>query len=104
MKHVCPGDAMEMATNGRHLPSAAAECGTCHRKWCARCDPTPASLCPYCCADGSRAPLGNYKMDRERSARLAGVGSRKPSPSMGPEGWAYCLREPEAIMAKEVDA
>lgn len=73
VRHVCPGDALEVTTNGRHLPDATAECGTCHRKWCARCHPTPASLCPYCCADGSHAPLGRYKMDRERRERLARI-------------------------------
>ena len=25
-----------------------ATCGSCHRSWCYRCEPTPASLCPWC--------------------------------------------------------
>lgn len=53
-----PDAAADAAADGRTLTPDVATCGTCDRSWCARCAPTPASLCPWCNgAGGSEAPI-----------------------------------------------
>lgn len=47
--HTCR-DTDEMGDSFR--PDMAT-CGSCHRSWCFACHPTPASLCPWCCASGA---------------------------------------------------
>lgn len=76
--HVCR-DLDEM---GDPYEPSMATCGRCGRTWCEACAPTPAALCPFCCASGSEAPVPpRQARELERVADERRRGARPPLPS-----------------------
>lgn len=64
---------------GDPYPPRVATCGACGRSWCEACAPTPAALCPFCCASGSDAPIPPRqvrRLEREGNERRRGVRPR----------------------------
>lgn len=54
-----------------HGLTGAVECGHCTRRWCERCDPSPASLCHWCAGRGySTAALDLDPTDIEEIERF----------------------------------